>query len=361
MADDWPFLHLNIVSPPIDRMGANEEQELSLLPFDSSHLEAWTNINFQFDESPVVRFDNTNQSTNNFSLDPLSNSSTIDTSIPSSSSRTHSEKNFDSNLAISNPFRASSKLSFPLPNEHSIPPFLDDPSVLANSHELAYLSQAPPLSTSDQSIGNLTSNNRQAIIEPTSIDNHNGKPAVSPNASKFATHDQHSSPQKHDTSSPANNNDSNGSNISSSNNNQSANDDDDANRVAYDEDKRRRNTLASARFRMKKKMKEQEIERTAREMRERVSDLEKQVDSLKQENKWLRGLIVDSTASKLVSAQVQETAELSQLDSTSGKRPRPTLSPTSDSINVPVNYQKRSRLNSSSTSATTNSKSGTSF
>jgi hypothetical protein len=36
---------------------------------------------------------------------------------------------------------------------------------------------------------------------------------------------------------------------------------------------------------MKKKMKEQEIERTAREMRERVSELEKQVDSLKQENK----------------------------------------------------------------------------
>lgn len=36
---------------------------------------------------------------------------------------------------------------------------------------------------------------------------------------------------------------------------------------------------------MKKKMKEQEIERVAREMRERVADLEKQVDSLTQENK----------------------------------------------------------------------------
>jgi hypothetical protein len=43
--------------------------------------------------------------------------------------------------------------------------------------------------------------------------------------------------------------------------------------------------IFAARFRMKKKMKEQEIERTAKEMRERVSELEKQVDSLKQENK----------------------------------------------------------------------------
>ncbi|KAI9611711.1 hypothetical protein KEM48_004453 [Puccinia striiformis f. sp. tritici PST-130] len=54
MADDWPFLHLNIISPPaINRLGSNEEQELSLLPFDSSHLEGLVNINFQFDEPPV--------------------------------------------------------------------------------------------------------------------------------------------------------------------------------------------------------------------------------------------------------------------------------------------------------------------
>lgn len=34
-------------------------------------------------------------------------------------------------------------------------------------------------------------------------------------------------------------------------------------------------------------MKEQEIERTAKEMKDRVAELEKQVESLKQENKCL--------------------------------------------------------------------------
>ncbi|KAA1092713.1 hypothetical protein PGT21_011953 [Puccinia graminis f. sp. tritici] len=349
MADDWPFLHLNIISPPIHRMGASDEQELSLLPFDSSHLEAWSNINFQFDEPPLVRFDNNNQANDNLSLNPNSNSSTRDTRLTSSST-TGSDKNFNNN-------------PFQLPNQHGIPPFLDNPSGLNNPHELTYLSQPSNqaiLSTSDQPTDNLNSNNtnNQTTIEPTSTEAPHAKAAVTSTAAKsLLAYDQNHSLHKQDNSSPPNNSDGN----SNSNNNQSGNDDDDANRVAYDEDKRRRNTLASARFRMKKKMKEQEIERTAKEMRERVSELEKQVDSLKQENKWLRGLIVDSTASKLVSAQVQETAELSQLESTSGKRPRPTLSPTTDSIHVPAHYQKRPRQSSSSTSATTTSKSSATF
>ena len=41
------------------------------------------------------------------------------------------------------------------------------------------------------------------------------------------------------------------------------------------DDKRKRNTAASARFRIKKKMKEQEMERRAKELEERVVNLEK--------------------------------------------------------------------------------------
>ncbi|KPV76371.1 uncharacterized protein RHOBADRAFT_6700, partial [Rhodotorula graminis WP1] len=58
------------------------------------------------------------------------------------------------------------------------------------------------------------------------------------------------------------------------------------------EDKRRRNTAASARFRVKKKQREQELEQTAKELRERVAGLEKEVDTLKTENGWLRSLVV---------------------------------------------------------------------
>lgn len=82
--------------------------------------------------------------------------------------------------------------------------------------------------------------------------------------------------------------------------------DDEANRLAIEEDKRRRNTAASgpsppllsltglgtltpglrctARFRIKKKLREQAIERTAQELRDRVTELEKEVESLQKEN-----------------------------------------------------------------------------
>ncbi|OBZ89261.1 Transcription factor zip1 [Choanephora cucurbitarum] len=59
------------------------------------------------------------------------------------------------------------------------------------------------------------------------------------------------------------------------------------------EDKRRRNTAASARFRMKKKLKEQALERTAKEMTDKAEALEKRVLELEKEAKWLRALVVE--------------------------------------------------------------------
>lgn len=69
--------------------------------------------------------------------------------------------------------------------------------------------------------------------------------------------------------------------------------DEELNRLAIEEDKRRRNTAASARFRVKKKQREQALEQEAKELRERVAVLEKEVDTLKTENGWLRGIITD--------------------------------------------------------------------
>jgi len=72
----------------------------------------------------------------------------------------------------------------------------------------------------------------------------------------------------------------------------------DASRLAADEDKRRRNTAASARFRVKKKQKEQQLEKTAKDMTERVHALEQRVQQLELENKWLKGLIVEKNGGK---------------------------------------------------------------
>ncbi|TQV94163.1 hypothetical protein V2A60_002781 [Cordyceps javanica] len=66
-----------------------------------------------------------------------------------------------------------------------------------------------------------------------------------------------------------------------------------ASRVAAEEDKRRRNTAASARFRIKKKQREQALEKSAKEMQSKVTDLENKVAQLETENKWLKNLLVE--------------------------------------------------------------------
>ncbi|KAM0553824.1 hypothetical protein ACHAPJ_007170 [Fusarium lateritium] len=66
-----------------------------------------------------------------------------------------------------------------------------------------------------------------------------------------------------------------------------------ASRHAAEEDKRRRNTAASARFRIKKKQREQALEKSAKEMSEKVSALESKVNQLEMENKWLKNLLVE--------------------------------------------------------------------
>ena len=66
-----------------------------------------------------------------------------------------------------------------------------------------------------------------------------------------------------------------------------------ASRLAAEEDKRRRNTAASARFRVKKKQREQALEQTAKELENKVGGLEQRISQLETENEWLRGLVVD--------------------------------------------------------------------
>jgi hypothetical protein len=73
-------------------------------------------------------------------------------------------------------------------------------------------------------------------------------------------------------------------------------------RLEAEEDKRRRNTAASARFRVKKKQREQALEKTAKEMTEKANRLEKRVRELEMENKWLKGLITERTGGKEFSA-----------------------------------------------------------
>jgi len=61
------------------------------------------------------------------------------------------------------------------------------------------------------------------------------------------------------------------------------------------EDKRRRNTAASARFRAKKKEREAVMEGKAKDLEDRVIELERECESLRKENAWLKGLVLGTT------------------------------------------------------------------
>lgn len=69
-------------------------------------------------------------------------------------------------------------------------------------------------------------------------------------------------------------------------------------RNAAEEDKRRRNTAASARFRVKKKMREQALERSLKEIHDKNDALEARVSQLDLENHWLRGLVMEKNGTE---------------------------------------------------------------
>ncbi|KAI5991587.1 hypothetical protein EDD15DRAFT_2368932 [Pisolithus albus] len=62
--------------------------------------------------------------------------------------------------------------------------------------------------------------------------------------------------------------------------------------VSIAEDKRRRNTAASARFRVKKKMKTLNLERTVADLTGRTEELEREAADLRRENGWLKEIIL---------------------------------------------------------------------
>ncbi|KAI9276281.1 hypothetical protein BY458DRAFT_506194 [Sporodiniella umbellata] len=65
------------------------------------------------------------------------------------------------------------------------------------------------------------------------------------------------------------------------------------------DDKRKRNTAASARFRVKKKMREKALQSTASEMTDKANRMEKRMHELEKEIKWLKALIVEKDDGKL--------------------------------------------------------------
>lgn len=97
---------------------------------------------------------------------------------------------------------------------------------------------------------------------------------------------------------------------------------DQKNRLAAEEDKRRRNTAASARFRVKKKQREQALERTVKEVNDENTALHAKISQLEMENKWLKNLIVEKngkqTKEEIAEAYQQYRRESEERDTSKG-------------------------------------------
>ncbi len=91
-------------------------------------------------------------------------------------------------------------------------------------------------------------------------------------------------------------------------------------RLEAEEDKRRRNTAASARFRVKKKQREQALDKTAKEMTDKAAKLEKKVAELEMENKWLKGLITERSPGGESIGDMWEEFKSKRADKKSGRR-----------------------------------------
>ncbi|KAH7564483.1 hypothetical protein J3E72DRAFT_292495 [Bipolaris maydis] len=76
-------------------------------------------------------------------------------------------------------------------------------------------------------------------------------------------------------------------------------------RIAAEEDKRRRNTAASARFRIKKKQREQALEQSQKEAQEKVAKLEATIEQLQTENAWLKSLITEKSGGKSTTEEIK--------------------------------------------------------
>lgn len=63
-----------------------------------------------------------------------------------------------------------------------------------------------------------------------------------------------------------------------------------------DEEKRRRNLAASARFRQKKKIREQQLEQQTKELCDRAGELEDRISELEKENNFLKALLTEKDA-----------------------------------------------------------------
>jgi hypothetical protein len=95
--------------------------------------------------------------------------------------------------------------------------------------------------------------------------------------------------------------------------------DDEAAHRAVEDDKRRRNTAASARFRVKKKQREQALEQKSKELEDQLTAFRNRIQELETENKWLKSLVLEKNENKPDALSVLKSIQRSADGNADGK------------------------------------------
>ncbi|THH29627.1 hypothetical protein EUX98_g4560 [Antrodiella citrinella] len=298
---------LNIVHPPQPQNPYLSDQDLLAVPPFSdltAQLDLWTNLNFQSDEPIISSRDERGKSSgyggegsgSRGGKDSNSyNSSEDDLQEIGKVAEAHAHENVVTGTVIPSPTMNHSddgKNNSPFMHQS-----LDIQSLLAGFGIDAFHSpalQQPPQANNAQSIAQLLSYHAAAAgLRPAPAGSQEKSASPAPSAAapaskrartaRAATVSEPQSPVE--SVDPDDDEKSSGTPLNAS------------------EDKRRRNTAASARFRLKKKEREAALEKKAKELEVKVGELEKECEALRRENGWLKGLVVGVTGAGAVQQQ----------------------------------------------------------
>ena len=255
---------LNIVHPPQE---FSDSQDLLAYPELSAQLDLWTNLTFDSDESYAQRHGDVKSSNTAEEDEGARSPLTGEKAIRDG----HINVVTPTNVVVNQPHNPSNAAAQPL----------DLNSFLAFAMERyggqpSQLSHLPPLTTSMA----------QLLALPQGVSpEYSPTPRPSPNSEESFVPVKGGRTRKASITtvdSPNYRDDSVGPSDATSN-------------PLTAEDKRRRNTAASARFRLKKKEREAALEGKAKELETKVTELERECEGLRRENGWLRGLVVGVT------------------------------------------------------------------
>lgn len=81
-----------------------------------------------------------------------------------------------------------------------------------------------------------------------------------------------------------------------------------------DDEKRKRNLAASARFRQKKKVREQQLEKATKELTDRADELEARILDLEQENELLKAMLTEKVDTMTEADRIRFDKVAAELD-----------------------------------------------